>query len=501
MNKDPSIGTVGSVGPTAAPRQQLAKGTLRTWDAVAISVAVLAPGMAMLLNVPGVAAVAGGSTPLAFLLGGVACLSVAFVVIGFTRRMASAGYAYTYASRSLGKETGFVAGWLYAFGLSCFVPMTMAGAAGLAVDLLGLGAGAWFPLFLAGMVLLIVLSIVRIAVTTRIQLIIGVITVVVIVVVDLVVTTKGGVSGNTMAPFTFSHTVSGGFNGVFYGIILGVTSYIGFETAADFGEETANPRRSIPIAIIAATVFAIVLYLFTTYAMTIGFGVDNGDKFGGDPFALKTVAQNFVGGPFGSLVEIGGMLSAFVVCLGCATAGARTLFAMGREGVLPSWLGKTHPRFQTPMNATLMVAVISTLLAALVGYTVGDAFGSAPTTVYYFFATLGTLAIIVVYIGLCIGGMVYFKRKERYNVVLHAGIPLVGVIIFGAALYGSVYPTPTFPLNLTPYIMIAWALIGVIAVLVLRRRHPEAVERIGSILGEEGGEDAAALGDTQPARA
>jgi hypothetical protein len=51
--------------------------------------------MAMLLNVSGVSAVAGGSTPLAFLLGGVACLALALVVIGFTRRMASAGYAYT----------------------------------------------------------------------------------------------------------------------------------------------------------------------------------------------------------------------------------------------------------------------------------------------------------------------------------------------------------------------------------------------------------------------
>jgi len=487
-------GTAGTSVSADAQDQHLAKGTLKTWDAVAISVSVLAPGMAMLLNVPGVAVVAGGSTPLAFLLGGIACLSLAFVVIGFTRRMASAGYAYTYASRSLGKESGFMAGWLYAFGLCCFVPMTMAGTAGLAADLLGLSAGAWFPLFLVGMVLLVVLSIVRIAVTTRLQLVIGVLTIAVIVIVDLVVTAKGGASGNTLAPFTFSHTVSGGFNGVFYGIILGVTSYIGFETAADFGEETANPRRSIPIAIIAATGFAIALYLFTTYAMAIGFGVTHGDKLGADRFALKTIAKSFVGGPFGVLVEIGGMLSAFVVCVGCATAGTRTLFAMGREGVLPAWLGKTHPRFQTPANATVMVAVVSTLLAALVGYTVGDAFGAATTTVYYFFATLGTLAIIVVYIGLCIGGMVYFRRNERYNPLLHAGVPLIGVVIFGAALYGSVHPTPQWPLNLTPYITIAWFVLGVIVVMVLRSRKPEAVERIGSILGEEGGDDERVVG-------
>src|SRR5450759_5979950 len=213
----------------------LARGALSTWDAIAISVSVLAPGMAMLLNVPGVALVAGGSTPLSFLLGVIGVLALAFVVIGFTRRMASAGYAYTYVSRSIGKEGGFIAGWLYAFGLSCFVPMTMAGVAGLAINLLGLDIKRWWPFFLIGMALLVVLSIIRIKVTTTVQLIVGAVTIAVIVLVDLFVVGKGGTSGNTLEPFTFGHTVSGGFNGVFYGIILGVTSYIGFETAADFG--------------------------------------------------------------------------------------------------------------------------------------------------------------------------------------------------------------------------------------------------------------------------
>src|SRR5581483_2901930 len=179
--------------------------------------------------------------------GGVACLSLAFVVIGFTRRMASAGYAYTYASRSLGKSAGFMAGWLYAFGLACFVPMTMAGVAYLFCDLIGVGSAWNFPVFLIGMVLLVALSIVRIKVTTRLQLLVGVITVAVIVVVSLITIAKGGAHGNSGGPFTFSHTVTGGFHGVFYGIILGVTSFIGFETAADFGEETRHPRRNIPI--------------------------------------------------------------------------------------------------------------------------------------------------------------------------------------------------------------------------------------------------------------
>jgi len=473
----------------------LARGSLSTWDAVAISVSVLSPGMAMLLNVPGVAIVAGGSTPLAFLFGGIGVLALAFVIVGFTRRMATAGYAYTYASRSIGKEGGFVAGWMYAFGFACFVPMTMAGVAGLAINLLGLDTKLWFPFFLIGMALLLVLSIIRIKVTTRVQLLIGAITVALIVIVDLFVVGKGGASGNTLQPFTFGHTVSGGFNGVFYGIILGVTSYIGFETAADFGEETANPRRSIPIAIIAATGIAIVLYILTTYAMTIGFGVDNGATFGGDSFALKTVAKNFIGGPFPILIEAGGMLSAFIVCVACATASARTLFAMGREGVLPTWFSKPNARFKTPVNATLTVAGVATAAAALVVFVFPqDAFGGATTTVYFFYATMGTLGVIVVYIMLCLGGMAFFRRtKASYNLVLHALVPLIGAAIFAAALYGSVYPQPPFPLNWTPYIAAAWLVIGIVAVLVLRSKNPAAVERIGSILGEEGGEDAKLL--------
>src|SRR6266581_3257979 len=200
---------------------ELAHGSLRLWDAIAISVSVIAPGMAMLLNVSGVSIVAGGSTTFAFLLGGIGCLALAFVVIGFTRRMASAGYAYTYASRSLGKEAGFIAGWLYFLGFIVFVPMTMSGVGYLAADLLGVNPDLWILFFFIGMALFLVLSVVRIKFTTRVQLIVGIATVAVIVLVDLVTTAKGGSHGQALGAFSFSHTNSGGFNGVFFVLIFG----------------------------------------------------------------------------------------------------------------------------------------------------------------------------------------------------------------------------------------------------------------------------------------
>jgi amino acid transporter len=475
---------------------QLDHGALRLRDAIAISVSVLAPGMAMLLNVSGVATTAGGSTPLAFLLGGVACLALAFVVIGFTRRMASAGYAYTYASRSLGRGGGFMAGWLYFFGFICFVPMTMSGVGYLATDLLGIGVGWWIAFFFLGMILFVILSTVRIKVTTRVQLIIGIATVAVIVLVDLITTAKGGLHGQAPGAFTFGHTLSGGFNGVFYGIILGVTSYIGFETAADFGEETAQPRKYIPIAVISATLFAVVFYLWTTYSETIGFGVTNGKAFAADPVALQTIANTFVGSWLGTLVLIGGMCSAFIVCVACATAAARTLFAMGREGVLPAAFARTHPRFKTPVNAVLTVTVVSILMALLMGYPLSDPAFGRPFSNYYFWATVGTLAVIVVYGMLCLGGIVFFYRTRatrHWNPLVHVVVPLIGAAVFGAALYGSVYPAPPGILKWTPYVAGVWLVVGIGVLLWLRARRPGSVAQIGSILGEEGGAEAAVL--------
>jgi amino acid transporter len=475
---------------------QLARGQLRTIDAIAISVSVLSPGMAMQLNTGGVAAIAGGSTPLSTLLGGIACLALAFVVVGFTRRMAAAGYAYTYVSRSLGKGSGFLAGWLYAFGFLCFVPMTMAAVGFLVADLLGLAPGWWIVFFLIGMVLLLGLSIVRIHTTTRVQLVVGIATVLILLIVSVVVTAKGGLHGQDASAFTFGKTASGGFNGVFYGLILGVTSYIGFESAADFGEETANPRRSVPIAVIAAVIFAIILYVWVTYAAAIGYGVDELQQ---DPSpwvanGVAGVADTYIGTWMAKLVEIGALLSAFIVCVACATAGSRTLFAMGREGVLPTWFSHTHPRFKTPINATVTVAVLATVLAVVVGYGFTNPDLGQPFTVYALMATIGSLAVILVYIGLCIGAIPYFRRESRrFNPLVHVLVPIIGALIFAAAWYGSVYPRPPAPILAAPYVVIIWLLLGFGFLAWLRSNRPEAVERIGTILGEEGGELVEAL--------
>jgi amino acid transporter len=173
------------------------------------------------------------------------------------------------------------------------------------------------------------------------------------------------------------------------------------------------------------------------------------------------------------MVEIGALLSAFVVCVACATASARTLFAMGREGVIPTWFSKTHPTYRTPVNATATVAVLATIVALIVGYGFPtDDLGGAPLTVYALMATIGSLAVILVYIALCLGGIKFFRdTTSRFNPVLHGVVPLVGAVIFAAA----------------PYVALLWLIIGIGVVAWLSSNRPDAIDRVGSILGEEGG--------------
>lgn len=489
-----------ALGKAAEATHELRHGTLGTWDAVAMAVAVLSPAMAMAYNTTFVATAAGGSTPLAFLLGGLACLCLAFVVVGFTRRMASAGYAYTYASRSIGPQTGFLTGWMYTFGFFSFVPMTMAGVGGFTRDLVkqelwkGIPGWSWFIIFLVGMALLVYLAVYDIKISARTQLVVGAVTVLVIVILDVIITAKGGAKGHSLQPFTFGHTVQGGFSGVFYGIIFGVTSYIGFETGAVLGEETRNPRRAIPMATIIAVVFAIAFYVWTTYDIAIGYGVNQGAKWAADPAALSTQALTYSGRLLSILISIAAILSAFIVCLACASAAARTMFAMGREGSLPAVLGRTHPTRKTPANAVLVVAALATAVAAVIGF-LWD-YGQGPYTVFGLMASIGTIAIILVYLTLCAGGAMYFRRTQRaYNPFVHALIPAVGFVIFALAVYGSIYPgtLPPMPYRVVPYVNLIWLLVGVVFLAALRSNHPDRVAKIGSILGEEGGEAAAVL--------
>jgi amino acid transporter len=132
-------------------------------------------------------------------------------------------------------------------------------------------------------------------------------------------------------------------------------------------------------------------------------------------------------------------------------------------------------------------------MALIVGFWQSYGLGG-PFTVYGLFASIGSIPIIVVYMAMCAASIVYFRRVERnFNPALHVLIPVIGFVIFALAVYASVWPVPSQPYNIVPYVGLVWLLLGIGVLLYLRSNHPQRVEQIGSILGEEGGEEAAVL--------
>lgn len=88
--------------------------------------------------------------------------------------------------------------------------------------------------------------------------------------------------------------------------------------------------------------------------------------------------------------------------------------------------------------------------------------------------------------SLSIAGIRFFRTAYRNNfsVLKHVVVPLVAFAVFALALYGSVWPVPSFPYNLMPYIILVWLVLGMIVLAALKVRSPELVLRLGRVMGE-----------------
>jgi amino acid transporter len=362
---------------------QLGKGKLRVWDAVGQSVGLLALIMALAITTGPIAGFAGPAAPLAYLIAGLGSPCLAYVFIRFTRSLASAGSIYTYVARGLGPEAGFIGGWLYAGAFAFGVSFTLAIASFYTsvffseqfnTDL----TGDWFWMFCVGMVLLFLLAFFDIRFSTRTQLVVTAVGVVAVLVVVFAILVKGGAGGLTIHPFS-PRAVSGGFSSLFFAVIFGFTAFGGFEAAAALGEESVNPRRAIPGAILVSVLVAVVFFVLTTYAFSVGYGADatGAGKWASDAAPLDTLAAQYVDPTLAKIIDLLVAIDAFIASLAGLNLASRILFAMGRDRGLPSVFGRSHARFKSPWVAIVFSLALTIILGAVLGNSM-DSLGVRP---------------------------------------------------------------------------------------------------------------------------
>ena len=462
-------------------------GALSTLEAIVVSMGFMAPSVAMFFNTPFIAGFAGAAMPLAMLLSFAAVFLVALGFSQLARRTTSAGSVYAFVSDAINPRTGFMGMWFFIIGYGVFEAATYSIFASFSSELMDRTFGIAVPwvipfLFIAGLVY--GLSVLGVTQSVRGGLIFLGYEIVIVTIMLLAVIFQGGAEGNTLS--VFSPATGSGIGGVFLGMIFGIMSFVGWKAAASLGEETRDPHTSIPRALLGAVAIIGLYYVFVTYAATIGFGPSNMDRFAGDTAWFDTLTREYLGAGWAPFVGIAALTGAIASAIGIHGATVRLLYSLGRDGVLPRALAKVHPTRHSPYVAASVQGGFSVVLGLVFGYLV---FG-APADTYGYFGGLGTLAVLIVYIFINVSVFLYFFRKERENfsVLRHAIIPLVATAAVCLPIYGLIYPVPDPPFNLWPYLIAAWALIGLIFLFFISRRRPDLLEAMGRAFSEPGDE-------------
>jgi amino acid transporter len=486
------------------PQSSSLRRGLNIWEAIGLSIALMAPSMAANINPQATASSVGRAVPLAFALATVGVLLVSWTFVRLCKKFHHAGSVYGFVGATLGARTGVVSGWSL-LGTYTFYGVVTSTACGILGTSFFQSVGVWpsppwwGPFIISGIVLIgvFVLASSPVRVGTRVLLVVEGTTVLLIVAVAVVVLARllagTAPSGHaTWSVFTVPHGIGG--SALFLGAVFGFLSFAGFEAAATLGEEAKQPRRDIPRAILGTAIFGGVYFIFVTAVEAMGFGATpkGMHAFVNSGSLMGDLGARFIGAWIGDLITLGAAVSAFACALACGVGASRLLFALSRDGVVPGPLASVSRVRGTPVLASAAVVAamyVFDLVSVLV-------FRAHPYDVFTWSATIGTLILLVVYVLATIGAvrLVYFSR-ERTVAWWEIVIPCLAMVVLIYTIYRNVLPYPTGAAAWFPVVGAAWILLAV-AVVVLR---PTVARRAGQRLTAE--EGLTLLGSAEPAPA
>jgi len=271
------------------------------------SITTMAPASAVAFTLgPAAIGFTGGALPLAVFIALFICAFIALSIGAFARYLPSAGGYYTYVSRGLGAQVGWMTGWSFDLAYLLIVPFQLLVLGPVADDFVrryfhftALGANGWIFWAMLFAVVIFALTYFGIKLSADTGVVLGIIEITVFVVLSAWLIVTAG-SSNTLAAFnpasSFGHGL-GGWQGVLQGMIFVFLAYAGFESAAPLAEEAQNPRRTVPRAILLATVLIGIFYVFCSYAGVVGWGFNKIATYLNDPDPWATMAAR-VWGPF-----------------------------------------------------------------------------------------------------------------------------------------------------------------------------------------------------------
>ena len=447
----------------------LRRGALSPMETLAQSVSTIAPTTTPAATIPLVCALAANGVWLAYVLATVAVLLVAVCISRLARYSASPGSLYTYAGMILPPWLGAVAAWSLLLAYIA-TGASVAGGFYYYANIL-LNDVSWPAISTVALTLAVTGISVWIAardvkISARLMLWFEAASLVVILTVVVLVLGRHGPHAD-MAQFHLRGMTGSGLR---LGLVLALFSFVGFESATTLGAEAVNPLKTIPRAVIQSAIIAGAFFTLCAYTEVLGFHIA-GQDLGTSQAPMHVLAA--VGGVpvFGTLIDIGAMVSMFAGTLACITAAARVLLLMSHNGLVHGGLRATHVSKETPVRAVLVTGTATMLPVAVLA-----ARHASGLDVYGWMGSLATYGFIVAYALVCVAVPRYLRERG----VHWAGARIVPWLAFVAmlfALVGNLYPMPEGPYGKLPYVYLGVVAAGMVWFVAARRGVRSGAER------------------------
>ncbi|MFF1613545.1 APC family permease [Amycolatopsis sp. NPDC058278] len=453
------------------------RGVLTTPKIVLLVVAAAAPLAAVVGTVPLAFTLGNGAgVPAVFVFAGIVLLCFSVGYAAMSRRVVNAGGFYTYFSLGIGKPPA-VAGGLVAVLSYNAASIGLAGTFGyftkLTADAYGLVLPweAWSALAIA---VVAVLGYRQIDVSAKVLAVLMVAEIGVLAILDVFIIGHKGVQALPLTAFQPS-TVFTGAIGVT--MMFAFMSFIGFESASLYGEEAKDPRKTVPRATYASVVVIAAFYALTSWVAVGGIGADQVPQVAGEQLGglFLTLGSDYVSPVLGSVMQVLLCTSTLAALLALHNATNRYTFVLGRERVLPGWLGGVHAKHASPHRASIVQSVLTVVVVG--------AFAAGGLDPYTNLATsllgVGTLGIVVLQAFAAVSVIGFFRKRPDGHWWRTKLAPALGALGLGAS---AVLLVTNFPLltgtdsavvNSLPWLLLAVAVAGVGYALWLKANRPE----------------------------
>lgn len=356
----------------------------------------------------------------AYILALIAMLFTAYSYGRMAKAYPVSGSAYTYVRKSMSSHLGFLIGWVTLLDYF-FLPMViwLIGGVYLSAEIPGVPAWVWIVLFI---LVTTILNIVGIRISTNVNVMMMafqflVITIFIVLSVEDVLHGMGSGTIVSARPFVSSQFR---FPLILAGAAIAGYSFLGFDAVTTMTEETVQPEKTVPRAILLITLVGGVIFIIATYVTQLVY--PDYTKFVHADSGASEIAMQIGGHLFTAIFTAGLILAQFSSGISAQSSAARLLYAMGRDTVLPKkFFGRLNERFQTPHLNIVLVGIVGLLALCLTVET---------STSFINFGAFSAFA----FVNVSVIAHYFFRagrRKTLLDVLLYFVMPVVGFLFDG----------------------------------------------------------------------